>query len=99
MDFNATLAWNDPTRKGSESEWPDLERTGMRQFCDFHSTEQQILANPELQARRRSVHAAADIRHPWTEDLLGGLAAPVQPYVFCPAMNLWNPSKNMPLHI
>ena len=63
------------------------------------SEQQQILANPELQARQRSVHAAADIRHPWTEDLQGGLAAPVQPYVFCPAMNLWNPSKNMPLHI
>ena len=64
MDFNATLAWNDPTRKGAESEWPDLERTGMRQFCDFHSTEQQILANPELQAAIYACRRTLDIPGP-----------------------------------
>ena len=46
------------TRRIGKSEWQDLERTDMRQFCDFHSTEQQILANPELQ-EARGVHAGA----------------------------------------
>ena len=40
-------------RRIGKSEWQEPERTDVRQFCDFHSTEQQILANPELQEHCR----------------------------------------------
>ena len=63
MDFIAALpalayqpSFYQERRRIGKSEWQDLERTDMRQFCDFHSTEQQILANPELQ-EARGVHA------------------------------------------